>query len=259
MRHPGIENAAILLDHRTIALSKDCWFIEHDGQHVVVAVPTVDYKWLDDQGYDPEDFTAGGRPLVYGAFEPSEQDCGRCKGKGQLERGKRWRGLTAPLGEFAAQYPSDAQDGTDIIPCFESRCIGGKRSKWVDWAEPELHPEAEDRLYLPFKLVVWPCKMVDCETCGGKGRHVDPRIDACGLSHEDFDEDPDFEEGYFRGDFDVTCYECKGAKQVSAIDTDRMHPEDLAVYNEWLAWRDEMEADLASDWAERAAEMRAGC
>lgn len=49
-----------------------------------------------------------------------------------------------------------------------------------------------------------------CETCDGRGTHVNPSIDAHGISSEDFDEDPDFREEYMSGMYDVPCYECSG-------------------------------------------------
>lgn len=53
-----------------------------------------------------------------------------------------------------------------------------------------------------------------CPLCEGRGKHVNPSIDAHGLSREDFDEDPDFEESYFRGDYDVRCTLCGGERVV---------------------------------------------
>ena len=49
-----------------------------------------------------------------------------------------------------------------------------------------------------------------CETCGGKGKHVNPAIDGHGISAEEMHEDPDFAEDYFSGVYDVPCEECGG-------------------------------------------------
>lgn len=54
-----------------------------------------------------------------------------------------------------------------------------------------------------------------CSTCDGKGTHVNPSIDAGGLTREDFADDPDFFDDYRRGVYDVECYECRG-RRVSA-------------------------------------------
>lgn len=57
-----------------------------------------------------------------------------------------------------------------------------------------------------------------CSNCHGEGKHVDRAIDGNGLSREDFDEDPDFAESYFAGDYDVTCEECHGLRVVDVVD-----------------------------------------
>lgn len=64
-----------------------------------------------------------------------------------------------------------------------------------------------------------PCAYVVCETCDGKGRHVNPSIDSNGITSSEFDEDPDFRESYFNGDYDVPCAECKGQRVVPEIAT----------------------------------------
>lgn len=56
-----------------------------------------------------------------------------------------------------------------------------------------------------------------CDTCEGKGRHVNPSIDCDGLTFEDFAEDPDFAEKYFGGAYDVPCYECSGRRVVPVL------------------------------------------
>lgn len=68
-----------------------------------------------------------------------------------------------------------------------------------------------------------PAKFEVCDTCRGKGSHVNPSIDGNGLTAEDFAEDPDFREDYFSGVYDVTCHECKGLRVVPVIDYDRLN------------------------------------
>ena len=53
-----------------------------------------------------------------------------------------------------------------------------------------------------------------CPTCNGKGVHVNPSIDAHGISPEEFDEDPDFYRDYMKGVFDAQCYGCAGIRVV---------------------------------------------
>lgn len=66
-----------------------------------------------------------------------------------------------------------------------------------------------------------PAKFEVCSRCHGTGSHVNPSIDGNGISPEEFDEDPDFEESYFRGDYDVCCEKCHGTRVVSVADLSR--------------------------------------
>lgn len=94
-----------------------------------------------------------------------------------------------------------------------------------------------------------PTKYEVCGTCEGAGKVVNPSIDAGGISQEDFDEDPDFEERYKSGAFDITCPTCKG-KRVEAIP--QFPPAIAEVIAEWM--RDEYE------YARECARERAmGC
>jgi hypothetical protein len=53
-----------------------------------------------------------------------------------------------------------------------------------------------------------------CPVCNGEGTTVNPNIDYNGLTHEDFDEDPDFKEDYMSGVYDITCAGCSGKRVV---------------------------------------------
>ena len=72
-----------------------------------------------------------------------------------------------------------------------------------------------------------PVRMEICQTCAGRGSHVNPSIDCDGLAREDFDSDPDFAEDYMGGMYDVPCYECNGRRVVPAIDEDQCDPDTL--------------------------------
>jgi len=86
-----------------------------------------------------------------------------------------------------------------------------------------------------------------CGTCDGRGTHVNPSIDAGGLTAEDFADDPDFAEDYRSGVHDVTCYECDGRRVVPVCQDDEVNEE---IANQ--------QADDAAYRAEVAAERRAG-
>jgi hypothetical protein len=63
-----------------------------------------------------------------------------------------------------------------------------------------------------------PAKYEVCSRCDGEGKHVNPAIDGNGISREDFDADPDFEEAYFQGRYDVRCEVCRGERVELVVD-----------------------------------------
>jgi hypothetical protein len=84
-----------------------------------------------------------------------------------------------------------------------------------------------------------------CPVCDGYGKHVNPSIDRHGLSRADFDEDPDFEQDYFSGAYDVECSRCQGKRVVQELEPTT--PEGVAFLKrvEELvedAWRGERES-----------------
>jgi DnaJ-class molecular chaperone len=64
-----------------------------------------------------------------------------------------------------------------------------------------------------------------CPTCNGKGSHVNPSIDAGGLTAEDFYEDPGFAEDYMSGMYDEPCNECKGNRVVPVTSDERVRKQ----------------------------------
>lgn len=52
-----------------------------------------------------------------------------------------------------------------------------------------------------------------CDRCGGEGKHDNDAF-SNGISQSQFDEDPDFEEAYWKGHYDVTCTECDGTGKI---------------------------------------------
>lgn len=63
-------------------------------------------------------------------------------------------------------------------------------------------------------------KWTICFVCRGDGHHVNPNIDANGISPEEFADDPDFAESYFGGDFDIGCSTCDGSGKLLTADLD---------------------------------------
>jgi len=87
-----------------------------------------------------------------------------------------------------------------------------------------------------------------CQTCQGRGTHVNPSIDADGLSLHEIE--PKFAADYFSGRYDVCCAECQGKRVVARPDPDQ---ESDAMQQYWEA----VEADRAYA-LERAAERAMG-
>lgn len=94
----------------------------------------------------------------------------------------------------------------------ERACDAEGRIFCADCAEDEVPEPTPDR-----------SPWVICTLCHGDGHHVNPAIDAGGLSREDFDDDPDFAEGYRRGDYDVTCVRCGGSGKVREAELAAIH------------------------------------
>ncbi len=95
-----------------------------------------------------------------------------------------------------------------------------------------------------------PCHRIVCDHCDGTSSHVNPNIDGHGLSQEDFDQDPDFRESYFNGDYDVACDQCKGARVVDVVNYEALTPKMQRRYNAYLDQRnaDEQEAAFERRW-----------
>lgn len=68
-------------------------------------------------------------------------------------------------------------------------------------------PTYDEEITLEF-----PAEYQVCSLCHGQGKHVNPSIDAHGISAEEFYDDPDFAEDYLSGTYDVECYRCHGLR-----------------------------------------------
>ena len=103
-----------------------------------------------------------------------------------------------------------------------------------------------------------PAKFEVCTRCEGAGSHTNPSIDGNGISPQEFDEDPDFEEAYFRGDYDVTCSVCRGARVVPRPDFSRWTFAQKRAYVRHLRAEEQMRREDASEAWLRRAEMGGG-
>lgn len=86
----------------------------------------------------------------------------------------------------------------------------------------DFHLSCEDRNYNRDRRVTaeraqipdGPYKWVVCDLCEGKSTVVNPSIDCCGLTAEDFRDDPDFADDYIGGCYDITCPRCGGRSTI---------------------------------------------
>lgn len=100
----------------------------------------------------------------------------------------------------------------------------------------------------------FPVEFEVCHLCNGKGKHVNPSIDAHGISAYEFHEDPDFAQDYFSGMYDEPCYECRGQRVVPEICEKSLNDEQKKNHE---LLRDKQRDD-AMYAAEREYEMRMG-
>ena len=101
------------------------------------------------------------------------------------------------------------------------------------------------------RVIELPTTWAVCSVCNGEGKHVNPSIDAGGISAEQFHDDPDFAEDYFGGSYDVTCYRCNGRTTEAVVDWSGVDPDIVEAYDEQCRIDAELEA-------EHQAEIRMG-
>jgi hypothetical protein len=92
-----------------------------------------------------------------------------------------------------------------------------------------LDDEREDESPDEIEVLV-PFRYEVCDLCSGRGSHVNPAIDAGGLSDEDFRGDPDFAENYFEGMYDVSCYRCGGKRIEAVLNDEVLKAQDPALH-----------------------------
>ena len=113
------------------------------------------------------------------------------------------------------------------------------------------HEEEEVTLRLPAKMEV-------CDLCSGSGKVVNPSIDAGGLTQDDFDRDPDFEEEYFSGAYDIGCPQCNGNNVMPVVNEAALDDEQKKKYYEFLEKESSEAAEREADRRTMMAEMGYG-
>jgi len=127
----------------------------------------------------------------------------------------------------------------------DSRVIAGERGSWYKsfderrmCATVEVYDEEGDS-----REVEVPATYCVCETCNGCGTHVNPSVDAGGISGEEWGEwDEEDREAYMDGRYDVQCYECKGKRVVPTLDEANCDPTVLKQLQDYERSRAESAA-----------------
>ena len=137
---------------------------------------------------------------------------------------------------------------TNTIEITWTKYLSDEEMERREEAGEDYEEEEEVTLRLPTKFEV-------CDLCNGKGTTVNPSIDAGGLSQEDFEEDPDFEEEYFSGRYDITCPQCRGKRVVPVVSVESMSKDQKAVYDEYIKEKQEEAEEAYNDRRTYMAEM----
>lgn len=149
------------------------------------------------------------------------------------------------------------------------------RDTWDDWSDyeefvakkdnwtQEQWKEASDQAFnkwlesLDSNIIVYvESKYEVCNTCQGRGKHINPNIDSGGITSSEWNEwGREEQDAYWSGRYDVTCYSCKGEKVTQILE----YETDNKLYN-WCCERlSEYYESQYESAAEYIAEKRMGC
>lgn len=104
-------------------------------------------------------------------------------------------------GLYESNYHNDRRNRADEDRWWDKIDEDKMRARLLDDGEGRSHT------WVPFRWTT-------CDLCYGKGKVVNPSIDCGGLTRDDIDHDPGFEEDYFSGLYDITCPLCNGIRVV---------------------------------------------
>lgn len=94
--------------------------------------------------------------------------------------------------------------------------------------------------------ILCPAKRVICHGCDGDGTELRGGLKGAAFSQEEMDEDPDFRESYFGGDFDVACSVCNGEKIILEHEEKGLPDNIMADFERADRERREHEAEVAA-------------
>jgi len=120
---------------------------------------------------------------------------------------------------------------------------------WNYYSDTRVCKRAPGRyvIHISEKEVELPTKWMVCPLCNGKGTHINPSIDAGGLTWEDFEEDPDFAADYKAGMYDIPCNKCTGKRVIKVPNYDRMTTKEKEAYEKWQKEEAEYEAMVRAE------------
>lgn len=101
-----------------------------------------------------------------------------------------------------------------------------------------------------------PSKFEVCGTCLGHGRTANPSIDGNGITSSEWqdDWDPDERQAYLRGDYDITCPECKGLRVVNVVDEEHLSEDDRRFLKRYRQDQEDRARERAADRQTRRME-----
>ncbi len=98
-----------------------------------------------------------------------------------------------------------------------------------------------------------PGKYEVCDECHGTGAVLIDGLRGVAFSRDEMDEDPDFREHYFGGDYDTACDVCGGKRVVMAPDPSYMTKRQLLL---WTITEDRLHAEASELAYERSMRDR---
>lgn len=217
-RDAAMETYNYYRDSRVQAsMFSSCWSIDESSDRE--ALISFKYDWVAEQLEEEaivdlgDSWVAEGRDCTetYRKAQDSADEIERARTRLRDDSMKsegveyHWQ-ISAEVKEEMASRYEDLKASRSLA--YSERC------KLYELAAAEIDKEAllKEKGLTPDGRIRVPMEYEVCGLCRGSGKIVDPNIDCGGITQEEFDEDPDFEEEYFSGRYDITCTRCRGLR-----------------------------------------------
>jgi len=93
--------------------------------------------------------------------------------------------------------------------------------------------------------IMLPGRRIVCDECNGTGRVLCDSLRGVAFSRDEME--PDFEDAYFRGDYDVQCDVCHGNNVILVPDEDQLTKRQRILWQSHTAREAEYQAELAHE------------